>query len=85
MLFDQRAQSVKIGRTPLINTTMNKADIRLLTSVANHLTRIFDRYPNLPLDTDNRTYNAYRVLRRTELPRLLRKLEQWNKNTEHSD
>lgn len=64
---------------------ITKAELRLLTSMANHLERVFDKYPYLPLDTDIRTYNAYRMLRRTELPRLQRKLDTWKKNSEQSN
>lgn len=58
---------------------MTASDIRLIESFVNHIGKVFDYIPNLPNSVDNRTYNAYRVARRHEYPRLKKKIEQWKK------
>lgn len=60
---------------------MTASDIRLIEIFVNHMGKVFEYMPNLPNDADNRTYNAYRVARRTEYERIKRKIETWKKET----
>lgn len=62
---------------------MTASDIRLIESFVNHMGKVFDYMPNLPNDTDNRTYNAYHVARRTEYERIKRKIEVWKRRQAH--
>lgn len=56
---------------------ITEADFKLIVSISK---RISSLLPKLPIgDLGNKEYNAYRLLKRTELPRLQRKIEKLEK------
>ncbi len=63
----------------LPHQVMTASDIRLVKNFVNHMGKVFDYMPNMPNEANNLTYNAYRIARRTEYPRLKKKIEQWEK------
>lgn len=57
---------------------LTNGDYNFLTLLARHIETYCGFTP--PVGTPNRQYNAYRLLKRQDLPRLKRKLEKWRKD-----
>lgn len=58
---------------------ITKADVNFMIKLIKHLETVFDEFPNMPNTVSNKCYNAYRLLRREDTPRLKRKILKWSK------
>lgn len=54
---------------------LSNADINFLKQLCRHIELYCDYIP--PMGMPNKAYNAYRLLKRQDLPKLQRKLSKW--------